>query len=232
MTIEVESPIKSNEEVSNVIKICSFLGHEKQYDKNLNIDLTLAIYEIINKNNAIEFIFHQYNDFYKSCYNIVLKAKKLNSDKQITLAIISESSLKKTYWSYYIGGANDVFDKYIYQTMSTINQEYYRSFNNSDFIICYVYEILEKQLIKDKKIANKTNAQIISITSEATQKLIKEQMQELKPRQKDILAKRIEGKTLKQIGISQNVSGSAIRRVEAEALRELRKIVFDSIKEN
>lgn len=76
------------------------------------------------------------------------------------------------------------------------------------------------QLSTQEMLEMRDASELLSIKQAATFLLDKA---ELTPRQKDILARRIEGDTLAEIGATYGVSKECVRATEAKALRKLRR---------
>ena len=218
------------------MKICTFLGHQRIYDKDISESIRIEVSEIIDKHNAVEFIFNNYNDFDKVCRNVVNEIKNIYIDKKIILTVMSEHPKKKNEDGYKFNDytIND-FDRFI----SPLRREKRKYFSfryhqfcwaveKSDFLICYVYEVMDKDLSKCMTVANKSKAKIIDLTNKETHYLVENQKEKLSDKDKLILEKREQGVTLKQVGLELNLTQERVRQLEVRAYRRIRDMLFNA----
>lgn len=220
------------------MKTCTFIGHGQLYDKSIRNQLKIVIKEIIDNNHSIEFIFNEYNNFDKVCKTVMNEIQHKITGKKIILTSISEPP--KEHNEYITNFNKDTikgildFDRYV----SPLSKEQLESFSvyyhqfcwaveQSDYVISYVYEVLDKDLAKCIKVATNSKARIIDLTNRETESLIALQFEQLCDKDKFILDKRKNGFTLKQIGFELNVTTERARQQEVRAFRRLRKLLFD-----
>ena len=216
------------------MKICTFLGHQRIYDKDISASIRLAVTEILDKYNSVEFIFNQFNDFDKVCKNVVKEVKNTYINKKIILTVISEYPKKKNEDGYrYNNYTINDFDKFI----SPLPKEKIKYFSaryhqfcwavaKSNFLICYAYEVMDKDLSKCMAVANKSTAKIIDITNNKTRYLVENQKEKLSDKDKLVIEKREQGVTLKQLGIELNLTQERVRQLEVRAYRRIRDMMF------
>ncbi|MCI8650747.1 MAG: hypothetical protein HFG20_11600 [Anaerotruncus sp.] len=70
---------------------CTFLGHRDVYDRDIYERVLKAIYQIVEVNDAVEFLFAEIRGFYGLCILAALNAKRHHPQKAVTITIALES---------------------------------------------------------------------------------------------------------------------------------------------
>lgn len=215
--------------------VVSFLGHELFYDSNILEKTKTIIKKIVSSDNEIEFLFHNYGEFYKLCYDLVKEEKENLTEKKITMTIVSEHPSDWDSWQHrYKGFVFEDFDKWVcpFNKKEIAKFSFFQrcclwSMEKSIVLVSYVYCDLDTRLSKNFKIASKSNLLLIDLTSKETQTTIDELILSFDEKQQFILRKRKEGATLKKIGFEVTVTTERVRQIEERLRRVLRESLYE-----
>lgn len=209
---------------------CCFLGHGKLYDHNMKSTIKVAITNIISLDNEIDFLFHDFGEFYFLCYDCVKKAKAKFKDKKITMTVVSQHPLEWDYWKVKFSGFSfDDFEKCICPVIEA--ETPYCKFNahlfrwvieHSTFVIKYVYFDLDFILKNDNHFTNNAKLLKIDLTKSTTQALIDEQRTKCSEIEQFIMKKRRQGFLYKQIASELNTNTSSVSSSQASAMITIR----------
>lgn len=131
-----------------LVVICSFMGHDKEYDLKLKGNLSKAIQKVVKLYAEIEFVFYKQTRFNFLCLAAVLEARQRNPQKRIVLTLITRDNSTPILQSERFPLC--VFDKVIclphveevadkskwYLEWKKAEREIIK---NSDCIVCYAY---------------------------------------------------------------------------------------------
>lgn len=73
--------------------ICSFLGHRELYDVDIEGRLQAAVDQIVAENDTVEFLLHDYGEFYNQCLLAAMRARSRNPQK-VTITFVCDNMVK------------------------------------------------------------------------------------------------------------------------------------------
>lgn len=228
-------------ECSTMVKAvtCSFLGHSELYDLGLFDRIKQAVFNVVRKNNEIEFLFqNNYYPFYFLCLAAVLEAKVRYPHKSVTVTFIGEETELPDKWLNILSGElfpPCVFDRRIVLP-TTDGTNFVRVWKKadreivrlSDYLICYVYPGLGDSLDDIYKFAvRQSGTTLLNVTTAKTTLFIKESMTQLSATQQFIIHELENGRSYGSIGKTLGITGQGVRGKDHKGRKLLRTLARD-----
>ena len=191
--------------------VCSFLGHNEVYDKQMAQRAQEAVLALAEQEEGVQFLFpaHQQSPFHLACWEGIQKAKNKFPEKKFLVHLIAKEGEKDAVEAQ-IAKRNLPIDRVVAPVPDDppgtkpnvpllIRKRARWIIGQSDYIICYIYEEFYDLKAQLYQYAQKNNVQLIQLAEEKTRRRIADEVKKLPQQERLILEQRRLGKTYKEI---------------------------------
>ena len=213
--------------------VCSFLGHWSVYDADIDNRLQAAVDEVVSQNESVDFWLHPRGEFFNYCFLAVLRAKTRSPQTVKICLIVSESQYADIIQQKSGSIPACMIDEI---TMYRIERTKYRDWmipyqmllrfivQKSTCIVSYIYKKLYDSDRKMLKFADeKSNIEVISVSSEETERAIMENIGLMSEQEQHVFQKINGGYTLKETGAMLGLGKERTRQILHHGCRLIEK---------
>lgn len=228
--------MNGNEEVK--MKVCSFLGQKKVYDKCLKIKLKKKINFILSCDNNFIFYFYLKDEFYYLCYTIIKEIQKERSDKVIKMIYVDYKLISnENYYTegtppYYMSNINNYDDAFVPPVLEVKTSNFFNGLRvqrwviiESDYIFYYLYDKISISHNSLLKLLNheieKSSVTIIDLTYKSTYLKIKKIISTLSEDLQYVYFQLNEDKNINALSKELNISNAKVFRLYCKCIQSL-----------
>lgn len=231
------------------MKRCFFIGLKEIYDSKLTKRIYDELEKMIETNETVEFWFFRFNNsFIRNCLHIALLFKYKYPQKDIKIIRIVDpvintvnSKSQKNNVVYDITLPGFVIDRFVYakhfrtdlikavtDPIRRINQIETWAIKQCNYVIAYCYPFIDYHLGKIiRSISKRPDVIVNHICFDETERYIREKVESLDQRTKDIFNMFNAGETIVSVAKKIGISDSRVSKITENA----RQIIYQSAKQ-
>ena len=204
--------------------VCSFIGHNKVYDVDMDARLQAAVEQVVSENETVEFLFysHRSEDFYNACLLAALQAPSQHPEK-VTITVVQFEGWERQIPSCMVDREISPQLPEINGRKKTYAQQFQWTMQSSTHLIRYVYKTLYEMGMPVIRANDRKRMKIIDITSPETEQAIIENSKLIKEREQVIFNAVNNGCSHKEAGKLLGISHEGARRLLYEGSKTIRK---------
>lgn len=203
--------------------VCSFIGHEEVYDADIESRVQLAIDQIVESHDSVEFLIYPRGEFYKKCLLAALKARTCQPQK-VTITHVNCTT------NEYTSALSCMADKTVIlhfepskkADAALPHRKMVRWIvRNSTHLVACVYDWLYDP---DCRLSPKKSApEIINIATPETKAAILRVAPLMKEREQIVFQKIHEGHAMKEVGKALDICPERVRQILWQGGKTIRK---------
>lgn len=203
--------------------VCSFIGHEEVYDADIGSRVQLAINQIVENQDSVEFLIYPHGEFYNICLLAVLRARTYQPQKVTITLVVQEGHQFASALDYLTDKTVSLYFEPPKKTDATfLHKKMLRwLIDNSTHLITYIYDRLydpDNRLPKKQPVPK-----LISVSTPETEAAILEAVPHMREQEQIVFQRVQEDYTLKAIGQVLGVSYERARQLLYLGCRTIRK---------